>query len=237
MDIVSFLVHMLIAVAAGLIIGIEREWRLRSAGLVTNTLVSLGAAMYVMAGTVLTTGSTGGDPSRVLGQIAAGVGFLGAGVIMRDGLNIHGLNSAATIWCSAAVGSLVGLNLYAAAFIAAGIIVCTNLCIRWLAELISKVAMQKKDVNNNIVFHFYVNENHVAIFKKEFMELMAQHANLLLKSCYTKEQASPDNSEKELVCEINCLQANIEDLQSFKKDIFTNPYLIKIKQDNETKTI
>lgn len=228
---------MLVAAAAGFIIGIEREWRLRSAGLVTNTLVAIGAAMYVWVGTILTLGITSGDPSRVLGQIATGVGFLGAGVIMRDGLNIHGLNSAATIWCSAAVGSLVGLNLYAIAFIAAGIIVCTNLCIRWLAEFISKIAMQKKDVNNSVIFHFYVNENHVTLFKKDFMEHMAQHANLLLKSCYTKETASLDNPEKELICEINCLQANIEELQEFKKNIFTNPYLIKIKQDNETKTI
>ena len=113
MDIVSFLVHLLLATAVGVIIGIEREWRLRSAGLLTNTLVAIGAAVYVMAGTTLTTNTTG-DPSRVLGQIVAGVGFLGAGVIMRDGFNIHGLNSAATIWCSAAVGSLVGLDLYAA---------------------------------------------------------------------------------------------------------------------------
>ena len=137
MDIVSFLVHLLLATAVGVIIGIEREWRLRSAGLLTNTLVAIGAAVYVMAGTTLTTNTTG-DPSRVLGQIVAGVGFLGAGVIMRDGFNIHGLNSAATIWCSAAVGSLVGLDLYAAAFIAAGIIVSSNLCIRWLADWINK---------------------------------------------------------------------------------------------------
>ncbi len=235
MDPINFLIHMLVAAATGFIIGIEREWRLRSAGLVTNTLVAIGAAMYVWVGTRLTLGTTSGDPSRVLGQIAAGVGFLGAGVIMRDGFNIHGLNSAATIWCSAAVGSLVGLNLYAISFIAAGIIVCTNLCIRWLAEFISKVAMQKKDVNNSVIFHFYVNENHVALFKKDFMEHMAQYANLLLKSCYTKD--SLNNPEKELICEINCLQAHIEEFQAFKKDIFTHPYLIKIKQDNETKTI
>ena len=80
MDIVSFLVHLLLATAVGVIIGIEREWRLRSAGLLTNTLVAIGAAVYVMAGTTLTTNTTG-DPSRVLGQIVAGVGFLGAGVI------------------------------------------------------------------------------------------------------------------------------------------------------------
>ena len=126
---IEFLIRILYALLAGVIIGIEREWRLRSAGLPTNTLVAIGATTYVMASTLLT--SELGDPSRVLGQIATGVGFLGAGVIMRDGINIHGLNSAATIWCSAAVGALIGLDLIKEAFIAAGIVVFINLCRVW----------------------------------------------------------------------------------------------------------
>lgn len=235
MDIVSFLVHLLLATAVGVIIGIEREWRLRSAGLLTNTLVAIGAAVYVMAGTTLTTNTTG-DPSRVLGQIVAGVGFLGAGVIMRDGFNIHGLNSAATIWCSAAVGSLVGLDLYAAAFIAAGIIVSSNLCIRWLADWINKLAMKKQDVYNSVMFHFFLNENHEKLFRQHLMETLAKYPNITLKSFYAKENISR-SSERELVCEVNCPKKLNSDLQKFKEIIFSHPDLIKIKQDNEIKMV
>jgi putative Mg2+ transporter-C (MgtC) family protein len=143
MDILDFVIRLGAAVLAGVLIGIEREWRLRSAGLLTNTLVAVGACVYVMASDILSNGSTITDPSRVLGQIVAGIGFLGAGVIMRDGVNIHGLNSAATIWCSAAVGSLTGFHLLVEAFIVAAVIASLNLSIRPIASFINKKSISK----------------------------------------------------------------------------------------------
>ena len=98
-----------LALVLGSAIGIERQWRQRSAGLRTNALVSLGAVAFVLLSRSLT--ASGGDPSRIASQIVAGIGFLGAGVIMREGLTVQGLNTAATIWCSAAVGSLAGAGL------------------------------------------------------------------------------------------------------------------------------
>ncbi|WP_220359401.1 MgtC/SapB family protein [Alkalilimnicola ehrlichii] len=97
--------HLLMAVLLGALIGVERQRRQRMAGLRTNALVSLGAAAFVMLG-VMVEGEL--SPTRVASQVVSGIGFLCAGVIMRDGFNVRGLNTAATLWCAAAVGVLAG---------------------------------------------------------------------------------------------------------------------------------
>ncbi len=92
-------------VAFGALIGFERQWRARTAGVRTNALVSLGATLFVIMGAYSFNGPDA-DPTRVAAQIVSGIGFLGAGVIMRQGASISGLNTAATLWASAAVGAL-----------------------------------------------------------------------------------------------------------------------------------
>src|SRR6516225_10064767 len=104
MNWVHFTISLATAFVLGAAIGAERQWRQRMAGLRTNALVSVGAALFVLLGTSV----SGGDGLRVAAQVVSGIGFLGAGVIMRDGLNVRGLNTAATLWCSAAVGTLSG---------------------------------------------------------------------------------------------------------------------------------
>ncbi|HBK93500.1 MAG TPA: magnesium transporter MgtC, partial [Porphyromonadaceae bacterium] len=105
------------AVAAGGAVGLERQINNKSAGFRTNTLVSVGACIYVLINVILT--ENGGDPTRIIGQIVTGIGFLGAGVILHRGINVQGLTTAATIWCSAALGSLAGLGLYVELLISA----------------------------------------------------------------------------------------------------------------------
>jgi putative Mg2+ transporter-C (MgtC) family protein len=96
--------RLLLAMLLGSLIGAERQWRQRVAGMRTNTLVCFGAAAFVDLG------STVGGPSttNVIAYVISGVGFLGAGAIMKEGGSIRGLNTAATMWCSAAVGACVG---------------------------------------------------------------------------------------------------------------------------------
>src|ERR1700704_3637516 len=113
-----------VAVAVGAAIGFERQWRQRLAGLRTNTLVALGAASFVVFENLL---STEASPTRVAAQVVSGIGFLGAGIIFREGLNVRGLNTAATLWCSAAVGLFAGSGAHLQAGLAAGLIVGVNL--------------------------------------------------------------------------------------------------------------
>ena len=98
-------INLAAAVVFGSVIGFERQWRHRLAGLRTNTLVALGAASFVVFEALVSNESS---PTRVAAQVVSGIGFLGAGVIFREGLTVRGLNTAATLWCSAAVGVLAG---------------------------------------------------------------------------------------------------------------------------------
>lgn len=108
----EFIIRLLAASFAGGALGIERESSNKSAGLRTNMIVSVGSSIYVMISATILEGNITGDPSRVMGQIVTGIGFLGAGVIMHKGANVKGLTTAATIWCSAALGCLAGFGMY-----------------------------------------------------------------------------------------------------------------------------
>lgn len=131
-------IRVIIAIVLGGAIGLERQWRLRTAGIRTNALVSVGAALFVIVGAVgLGEGATA-DPTRVAAQVVSGIGFLGAGVIIRDGLNIRGLTTAATLWCAAAIGSLAGAGMEEMAFIGAAAIIATNTLLRPLSRMVNR---------------------------------------------------------------------------------------------------
>ena len=101
-----------IAAAGGAVIGFERRQAGKSAGMRTLMLVSMGAALFTL---VSIFGFTGHDPSRVASGIVAGIGFLGAGAILRDGQTVRGLTTAASVWVAAAVGTASGTGLYVVA--------------------------------------------------------------------------------------------------------------------------
>jgi putative Mg2+ transporter-C (MgtC) family protein len=124
-----------VAVALGAVIGFERQWRQRLAGLRTNTLVALGAATFVVFESLF---SSAADPTHVAAQVVSGIGFLGAGIIFREGLNVRGLNTAATLWCSAAIGVLAGAGAWPHATLATALVVGVNLLLRPLVQRISR---------------------------------------------------------------------------------------------------
>ena len=140
MQLFEFAIHITIAVILGAAIGVERQWRQRQAGLRTNALVSTGAAAFV-AVSLFVEGST--DPTRVLAQVVSGIGFLGGGIILREGLNVRGLNTAATLWCSAAVGSLAGMGYLLPALITTAIVLGTNVLLRPAAMLINRAPVEQ----------------------------------------------------------------------------------------------
>jgi putative Mg2+ transporter-C (MgtC) family protein len=135
MDPLEVMFRLGIALLFGAAIGFERQWHQRMAGLRTNALVSLGAAGFVVFGLI-----AAGDesPTRVAAQVVTGIGFLGAGVILREGVNIRGLNTAATLWCAAMVGTFAGAGQLIASLIAAAFVLLTNLFLRPLVRLINR---------------------------------------------------------------------------------------------------
>src|SRR5271154_6273751 len=129
---VEFIVRLFLALGLGALIGLERQLRNHEGGLKTNALVATGSAMFVMMAARF------GEPDRIVAQILPGIGFLGAGMIMRDGLHVRGLNTAATLWCSAAIGTLVGTGERAMPALAAASIVVANVILREVAVWIDR---------------------------------------------------------------------------------------------------
>lgn len=134
----------------GGMIGLERQVRQRTAGLRTNTLVAVGAAAFVD----LAQGLSGDEGAvRVVAYVVSGVGFLGAGAIMKEGLNITGINTAATLWGSAAVGACAGADRIGEAFVAALFVLASNTLLRPVADRINRKPMREEASEANYVVH------------------------------------------------------------------------------------
>jgi putative Mg2+ transporter-C (MgtC) family protein len=139
----DFTLRLLTAMAAGLVIGFERELLNKPAGLRTNAMVSTGSALFVLLSINIASDSS--DIARIIGQIVTGVGFLGAGIIFKEGTNIHGLTTAATVWCSAAVGSIAGAGYYFEAVIGVFAILSINYFLISVENWLSKKKLKRKD--------------------------------------------------------------------------------------------
>jgi putative Mg2+ transporter-C (MgtC) family protein len=104
-----------LAALLGSVLGVEREWHHRAAGLRTNTLVALGSAVFTLIAIQMVERAGTGDATRIPGQVVTGIGFLGGGAILRDRSGIRGLTTAATVWVNAAIGMAAGAGLFALA--------------------------------------------------------------------------------------------------------------------------
>ncbi len=141
MDIAAIALRLGVALLLGSAIGIERQWFQKMAGLRTNALVALGAAGYVAFSAMVDRG----DPTRIAGQVVSGIGFLGAGVILREGVNVQGINTAATLWCSSMVGTLAGGGYLAESALAASFVVSINLFLRRLVRRLQRRTLTETD--------------------------------------------------------------------------------------------
>jgi putative Mg2+ transporter-C (MgtC) family protein len=141
LDFLDTVVSLTVAFILGTLIGTERQYRQRNAGLRTNALVAVAAASFVDLAMNL------GGPDgavRVIAYVVSGIGFLGAGVIMKEGMNVRGLNTAATLWCSAAVGACAGADLVAQAALLTLFTVAGNTLLRPLVNAINRIPFDEQ---------------------------------------------------------------------------------------------
>src|ERR1700742_399002 len=134
--------RLLLALVLGACIGAERQWRQRAAGLRTNTLVCFGAAAFVDLGLTIAPGTT-----QVIAYVVSGGGFLGAGAIMKDGGSVRGLNTAATLWCSAAVGACAGAGEMLDAVFVTALLIMINSVLRPLSRFIDRRSLAVMDTH------------------------------------------------------------------------------------------
>ncbi|NIE84580.1 MULTISPECIES: MgtC/SapB family protein [unclassified Burkholderia] len=141
---VEFILRLLTAFSCGVAIGIERQLRQRTAGLRTITLVTCGACLFVTLGVLTGNGVAG--VTQIAAYVVSGVGFLGGGVIMREKGAIQGINTAATLWCSAAVGVLSGSGHYLPALAGTVVVLLVNTVLRSLSHAINATPVSNADL-------------------------------------------------------------------------------------------
>ncbi|WP_369386755.1 MgtC/SapB family protein [Streptomyces sp. CG1] len=138
----DFALRLAVGVACGALIGVERQWRARMAGLRTNALVAVGATLFVLYSEAV---GDAGSPTRVASYVVSGIGFLGGGVILREGGGVRGLNTAATLWCSAAVGVLAASGRLALCLIGTATVLAVHVLLRPAGRLIDRVPQRDPD--------------------------------------------------------------------------------------------
>lgn len=154
-DFLNTLVSLSSAFVLGTLIGAERQYRQRTAGLRTNVLVAVGAAAFVDLAMRL----SGNDGAvRVIAYVVSGIGFLGAGVIMKQGMDVRGLNTAATLWASAAVGSCAGADMVAQAALLTVFILAGNTLLRPLVNAINRIPLNEQAIEATYEFKLAVTQ-------------------------------------------------------------------------------
>jgi len=161
------LVSLLTAFILGGLIGLERQYRQRTAGLRTNILVAIGAAIFVDAANRL----TGHDGAvHVMAYVVSGIGFLGAGVIMREEGNVRGINTAATLWGSGAVGACAGADLILEACLATLFVLAANTLLRPVVSLINQQPLDTDSVEVTNSVYIITPKHAQKIALKQFIE-------------------------------------------------------------------
>ena len=169
-DFLDTLVSLLTAFVLGTVIGAERQYRQRSAGLRTNVLVAVGASAFVDLANDL----AGSDGSvRVIAYVVSGIGFLGAGAIMKEGMNVRGLNTAATLWASAAVGCCAGADLIAQAALLTLFVLGGNTLLRPLVNAIDRIPINEQSSEALYDVLVTADINSVAQVRESLLEKLA----------------------------------------------------------------
>jgi len=203
---IDFGLRLIVALILGSAIGIERQWRQTRAVLKTNVLVCIGSSMFVMMSLMHAQDTS---PTRVAAQIVSGVGFLGGGVILREGTSVRGLNTAATLWCSASVGTLVGGGFLFPAYLGAAAVVFSNLVMRPLVEHL-KFRPQKPGKSASIYRFVLICENYE---EKKIRNIFLDSINTedMMISAWRGESLESLGKPKQIVLEIELMTIQQDD--------------------------
>lgn len=195
----GFALHLLMAAILGGMIGLERQWTNHAAGILTNLIVCVGAFSFTAFSFLVP--SHVKDLTRVAAQVVSGIGFLGAGVIMREGGNVKGLNTAATVWASAAVGILCCISNPMYALFVALAIVFLHLILHPIAHEIDKIKKYNKTEKKHKEEKLYkisvlCPEEFELEIRKNIMSIIRNEADALLHNLESTNSTSDSSNKK-----------------------------------------
>jgi putative Mg2+ transporter-C (MgtC) family protein len=198
----NFLLNVMVALFLGIAIGIERQSRQHQAGLRTNALVALGAALFVSLSGLM---GDAGSPTRIASYIVSGLGFLGAGVILRDGLNVKGMNTAATIWCTGAVGTLAGAGFLLEGIAGAAAVLGVHLGLRPVVNWIDARTKTMTDVETYYRLRVRCAEGEGAHIRAIILRQIGESARMTVQEISTDER---DKEGKVIIADVYASEPN-----------------------------
>ncbi|MBQ7202749.1 MAG: MgtC/SapB family protein [Eubacterium sp.] len=195
----GFSVHLLAAAILGAIIGFERQWTRHQAGILTNVIVCIGSYAFTAFSFIVANG--GVDITRVASGIVSGIGFLGAGLILREGSNIRGLNTAATVWATSAVGILCCVKNLLYPIIVGIVIVIVHLVLHPISDYISKLRKyDKTDKKKNKEAFYRISvvcpEDSELEVRKSIMSIIKNEPDALLHTLESTDSRSDEHNKK-----------------------------------------
>ena len=208
----EFLLRILICFLLSVIIGIERQYRHKMVGLRTNVLVSLGAFMFNW----VSYSSFNSDITRIAAQVVSGIGFLGAGIIMKVGNNIKGLNTAATLWCVAAIGLLTSSGLLIEASVGTFMVLVSNIILRYLSIL-----MMNKIQNNNkeiYVIKIKIKKGKENVIREEIFKFVDENSINLIN-------VNKGRNKQFIILKVVIITSRRNLIESFVNKLFLNLYV------------
>jgi putative Mg2+ transporter-C (MgtC) family protein len=223
-----FAYRIVVAMLLGVAIGLERQFRQHPAGLRTNALVCVGAALFVSLSHLMNDDAK----TRIASYIVSGIGFIGGGVILREGINIRGLATAATLWCSAAVGTLAGAGFPAHAVIGTVTILIAHMGLRPIARWIDARRHQAVDVETSYQMRVTCPESEEAVVRA----ILMRHVNG--RPRMTVQGISSQVSEKEghavVVADIFSMERNDRAMEELLSRLNIEPDVTAVRWERIT---
>jgi putative Mg2+ transporter-C (MgtC) family protein len=218
-----FALHIGAALAMGIAIGLERQWRQHPAGLRTNALVALGAALFVSLSRLM---DDQNSPTRIASYIVSGLGFLGGGVILREGLNVKGLNTAATIWCSGAVGTLCGAGFAGHAVVGTAAVLGAHLLLRPAGRWIDRRLKTAVNVDTLYRMRVVCRRDVAALVRTVLLRHVNAHPAMTVQGFSTQETEKDDLAA--VVVEIDSSVRNERGMEQLVHRIDIEPGVVAV---------
>jgi len=227
MNLLHFIGNIGSALVLGVLIGLERQYRQHPAGLRTNALVCMGAALFVSLSFLMMTIDKSIDPTRIASYVVSGVGFLGGGVILREGLNVRGMSTAATLWCSAAVGSLAGAGFPLHAALATVAVVAVHLSLRPVALWIDKRQQKAVNVETSYRLQVVCSQAQEVVIRSILMRHVNSKASMHLQGIAIRDAEQPDHTT--IVAEVYSTIRNDKAMEELVSRINIEPSVTSVR--------